>query len=397
MISGNLTLSIAMRCLVKSGSHRFASFVALLSVLGIAIGVAALITVATVMQSLQSRLSGTVLSSTPHVAVQCGTDRIDSLLALPHVMAAAPFVAADALMQTPKGMALISLQGLSYDALKLNAAGSANLELRELADEIPLKGSYELIADSALFNRFGLMLDQKVKLISTINARYTPAGLTPTQRNFTLVNYRPSLRDAQILTATGNLEDVRRLFRMQESDIQVRLWLDDPQNADTVERELKAMGLSFSDWRETQGDFFRSVAMERLSMSVMLFLIVIVAAFNILSALAMIVSARLKEIAVLKTLGMSPRAILKIFTAQGLLLGLTGAVSGTALGIALSLNSNFILGLLGVPAGNALHIGLSPLSILMIALTAVALSVICTIYPAVKAAGTDPVKNLVKL
>lgn len=386
-----LNLKLAISCILHQRSGRFAGFISALSVIGIAIGVAALITVSSVMQSLQGRLKEAVLSSTPHLTVAVSPQKIDSMLKLPHVVAAAPFICHQAILRSGDNVALVDVQGISPEGfIANNDADFAHF----LGASFPTAGSYDLIADAAVFNRFKLGMEQKIKLISTINARYTPAGLTPISRNFTLVDYQPSLRDKQILNAVGNLEDVRRLFRVSTEDIQVRLWLDDPMNIDTTEQELKELGLSFDDWRSQQGEFFRSVAMEKLSMTVMLFLIVIVAAFNILSALSMTVSARIHDIAVLKTLGMSSGRIMRIFLTQGMLLGGGGAVIGIILGTVLALNSNFILALLGVPAGNNLPINLSISWIVTIAICAILLSLLCTLYPAYKAASADPASNL---
>ena len=386
-----LNLKLAIRCIVHQRSGRFAGFIAALSVIGIAIGVAALITVSSVMQSLQGRLKDAVLSSTPHLAVAVSPDRIKEMLSLPHVVAAIPFICQQAVLRSGDDVALVDVQGLDPEGFISNNDLTAS---HYLGTTFPTAGSYDLIADAAVFNRFNLGMEQKIKLISTINARYTPAGLTPISRNFTLVDFQPSLRDKQVLNAEGNLEDVRRLFRIAPDDIQVRLWLDDPMNVDATESELKKMDLGFDDWRSQQGEFFRSVAMEKLSMTVMLFLIVIVAAFNILSALSMSVSARIRDIAVLKTLGMSSGRIMQVFLMQGMLLGGGGAVIGTVLGTILALNSNMLLTLLGVPSGNNLPIALSVSWIVTIAVCAIVLSLLCTLYPAYKAAQADPASNL---
>lgn len=386
-----LNLKLALTCILHQRSGRFAGFISALSVIGIAIGVAALITVSSVMQSLQGRLKDAVLSSTPHLSVAVNPEKIDSMLKLPHVVAAVPFICQQAILRSGDDVALVDVQGIAPDSFVSNNNSSAS---HYLGTTFPTAGSYDLIADAAVFNRFNLGMEQKIKLISTINARYTPAGITPISRNFTLIDFQPSLRDKQILNAEGNLEDVRRLFRISNEDIQVRLWLDDPMNVDKTEKELKKMGLDFDDWRSQQGEFFRSVAMEKLSMTVMLFLIVIVAAFNILSALSMTVSTRIHDIAVLKTLGMSSGRIMRIFMTQGMLLGGGGAVIGTILGTVLALNSNILLALLGVPSGNSLPISLSVSWIAVIAVCAIVLSLLCTLYPAYKAAAADPASNL---
>ncbi|MDY6322286.1 MAG: FtsX-like permease family protein [Succinivibrio sp.] len=386
-----LCVSIAERYIFSGQRHRFASFTAALSVLGIAIGTAALITVSSVMQALQGRLSNTVLTYTPHITVKADPGAIPELLKLDHVTAAGPFASALTVAQTPKGIGLVTLMGMDPSATVLkNTDSDARLSL----ENVPPAGSYAFCPDSTFLSRFDLRPGDKVRLISTVNARYTPAGLTPVKRNFVISGYQPSLRDATALNAAGSLEDVRRLFRFKQEDLRVRLWLDDPFAAAETEKQLSSLGFAYEDWKKTQGEFFSSVATERLTMTFMLFLIVIVAAFNILSALAMIVSARTREIAVLKTLGMSSGGVLRIFTSEGLMLGLLGTIAGTAGGSLLAAHSNFLLRALGVPAGRSLEVGVQTSTVLTVALVSIALCVLCTVYPALRAARTDPVLSL---
>lgn len=387
----NLSLRIALRYLLNQRQNRFATFVALLSLLGIAIGVAALITVSTIMQSLQGRLKEAVLVTTPHILVQTTPDKMTDLLGLKHVVAAVPYIEGEAVIKKGNSAALVQLQGMDKNALTVKKGFTADTFIN---DGYPQTGSFKLIADAALFNRFNLALDEKVKFISTLNARYTPAGLAPVTRNFILSDFVPSLRDARTLHAMGAFNDVQRFLRLQDNDLQIRLWLDDPMNFASVEKELNCLKLKFDDWRSTQGEFFSSVAMEKLSMTIMLCLIVIVAAFNILSALSMTVASRVRDIAILKTMGMNKIRILWIFMAQGLILGGSGVFAGTVLGIILSLNSNIILNLLGVPSGNNLNINLDLTRIAFADLGALLLSLVCTLYPAVKASSSDAVTNL---
>lgn len=384
-----LAASLALRCIFSGRNHRFASFVALLAVLGTAIGVCALITVSSVMQSLQGRLSDSLLSTAPHVVVAAAQDKIPALLKIPHVNAAGPFVSGRVLAQSRRGIGLLNLMG--YDPAQVQLA--QGVQPADLG-KVPPRGSFSINAGASLFERFSLEPGDPVKLVSTINARYTPAGLTPVRRTFTLEGYLPSLRTSGVIDAVANLDDARRLLRIPPEQFRVRLWLDSPFNAAKVEESLDAMGLSYEDWRQSQGEFFRSVAMERLSMMVMLFLIVIAAAFNILSALAMTVSARIREIAVLKTMGMKSSGVVGIFTAEGLILGGAGCLVGTVGGVLLATHSGTLLWLLGVPSGRTLVVTAHPGTVALISLLSLGLCVLCTLYPAIKAAAADPARNL---
>lgn len=385
-----LTLSISLRYGFFSKAHKFATFVAILSIIGIAIGVAALIIDTSIMQGLQNRLKKAVLKDTPHVIVKSPIDS-SKLLSLDHVIATAPFVNGQALLQANKTLALINLEGL--DDSRISVKNQDALSKLSIVD-VPQKNSFELNGEAALYLKNEIRLGSKVRVISTINARYTPMGLTPTQRLFTLKTYHPSTNATALDTAVGNFEDVRRLFRIQPQDTFTRMWLDDPFKIEDVRSDLNKLGVKYSDWTEVQGEFFKAVAMEKLTMSIMLCLIILVAAFNILSALTMMVSARLTEIAILKTLGLKRGQILTIFLMMGMFAGILGTLIGIALGIPLthtiSANMSNTQTFGELPAAielqNLLYIGLG--SILM--------SLIFTIYPAYKAAKTDPVSNLAR-
>ncbi len=168
----------------------------------------------------------------------------------------------------------------------------------------------------------------------------------------------------------------------------IRLWLDDPFNINEVASELKKSDFTFTDWRLREGDFFKAVSMEKLTMNIMLFLIVVVAAFNILSSLSMTVSSRLIDIAILKTLGLTNKDILKIFLINGFVIGIIGTALGTLLGMMMlpSIASDSMLG--GMPYDFKVS------NVIVIAIASLTMTLISTCYPAIKASKTDPVSNL---
>ncbi|MCR5536089.1 MAG: FtsX-like permease family protein [Succinivibrio sp.] len=390
-----LPLSIALRYSLKGARHRFASFVALLSLLGILIGVSALIIVSSVMQGLQSRLKTAVLTDTPHVIVQQPFAE-SQLQKLPHVIAQAPYLTAEVLLQAKDGVELVTLQGLEPD--RVITKDGITLEDLKLT-KVPRAGSYALCADGGLYYKLNLLPGEKVRLLSTVNAKLTPLGYTPQQRLFTLDNYLPALSTAITYHALANFEDVRRLMHLKAEDYSLRLWLDDPFCIEDFARQLQELDLSFTDWRESQGEFFKAVAMERVTMSLMLCLIVLVAAFNILSSLSMMVSSRLKEIAVLKTLGLSESAIRSIFVLQGFSCGALGSLGGVMLGIPLALYADPLLKTLGINlVGSAsLPTEIDPYNLILIITGSLLLSLISTLYPSYVAAKADPVEYLAKV
>ncbi len=380
-----LSLAISLKYVFNSQAHRFASFVALLSILGITLGVAALIIDTSIMQGLQNNLKQVVLNNTAHVIVKAPYADSDKLLSLDKVAACAPYLEDEVLLQTSKKLALITLAGV--DTKNLHIKNGYSKESLKLAS-IPQKGSFTLNAQASIYLNNELGLNTKVRLISTKNARYTPLGITPTQRIFTLKEYFPSTSNQTI--ALGNYDDVRRLLRYPKKYPSVRLWLVDPFEIDKVSKKLSQEGYEFTTWQHSLGEFFKAVAMEKLTMAIMIFLVIVVAAFNILSALSMMVSARLNEIAILKTLGLNNRKILTIFLNAGLFVGVIGTALGTILGIIATyfVANNLLQGYLKV------SVCIDNTNLLIIALSSISMSLLFTLYPAIKASKCDAISNL---
>lgn len=380
-----LSLAISLKYVFNNQAHRFASFVALLSILGITLGVAALIIDTSIMQGLQNNLKQVVLNNTAHVIVKAPYADSDKLLSLDKVVACAPYLEDEVLLQTSKKLALITLAGV--DTKNLHIKNGYSKESLKLAS-IPQKGSFTLNAQASIYLNNELGLNTKVRLISTKNARYTPLGITPTQRIFTLKEYFPSTSNQTI--ALGNYDDVRRLLRYPKKYPSVRLWLVDPFEIDKVSKKLSQEGYEFTTWQHSLGEFFKAVAMEKLTMAIMIFLVIVVAAFNILSALSMMVSARLNEIAILKTLGLNNRKILTIFLNAGLFVGVIGTALGTILGVIATyfVANNLLQGYLKV------SVCIDNTNLLIIVLSSISMSLLFTLYPAIKASKCDAISNL---
>lgn len=380
-----LSLAISLKYVFNNQAHRFASFVALLSILGITLGVAALIIDTSIMQGLQNNLKQVVLNNTAHVIVKAPYADSDKLLSLDKVVACAPYLEDEVLLQTSKKLALITLAGV--DTKNLHIKNGYSKESLKLAS-IPQKGSFTLNAQASIYLNNELGLNTKVRLISTKNARYTPLGITPTQRIFTLKEYFPSTSNQTI--ALGNYDDVRRLLRYPKKYPSVRLWLEDPFEIDKVSKKLSQEGYEFTTWQHSLGEFFKAVAMEKLTMAIMIFLVIVVAAFNILSALSMMVSARLNEIAILKTLGLNNRKILTIFLNAGLFVGVIGTALGTILGVIATyfVANNLLQGYLKV------SVCIDNTNLLIIVLSSISMSLLFTLYPAIKASKCDAISNL---
>ena len=395
-IFNSLSLTIALRYLLARKTHKFASFVALISTIGIALGVCALIIVTSIMQGLQLRLKDNFLGATPHLIVTVHNSEIATLNKLPHVIAITPFVEGQAVLQTDEGIALVTLEGeeFSDEFLKNNPKIAQQQDLL-------FKGSFNLLCDPELLIKFNLRNNDKVRLISTQNARYTPLGLTPSSRIFHIKGQLGSFISTSSnnnATIKANYDDVKRLLRIPASTTSYRVYLSDPFLIDETVAMLPE-GISYTTWQDTQGTFFKAVAMEKLTMSLMLFLIILVASFNILSALAMMVSSRLNEIAILKTLGLKSSSIMLIFIIMGCSCSLIGIILGLIFGIPLAFYSQDLMDLFNISLSAmpyTLPIKLDLINILWITIGALLLALLSALYPAYKASSTDPTRHLMQ-
>lgn len=440
----NSIFFIAVRYTRGTKKQRFASFVATLATLGIAIGVCALIVVSSIMQGLQERLKENILSDCAHLVVKAQVQDIPYLLSLNNVNALVPFVQGECMMQFGSEIAMVTLQATDNNSLYLSKDYAqklgiseqdvANFEQRGVhsgdevksTDEpltyttgdkvikIPLMefdslgyaygslfnfepGSYHLAVNYMQVSQMGIELsyDSKVRLISTQNARYTPFGITPVARNFEVSALINSLDKSPAPTVVGNYEDVSRFLRLGKGEHYYRLYLSDPF---LIEETLSTLDKKFAytDWRSRYGDFFKAVGLEKISMSLMLCLIVVVAAFNILSSLTMMVSSRVSEIAILKTIGMPSSSILAIFGLLGMSSGIIGSLVGVIAGIPLAYNAQAILSTIGISiVQGELPVVVNPMNIVVICVLSLGVSLLCTFYPSYVAAKADPASNLV--
>lgn len=440
----NSIFFIAVRYTRGTKKQRFASFVATLATLGIAIGVCALIVVSSIMQGLQERLKENILSDCAHLVVKAQVQDIPYLLSLNNVNALVPFVQGESMMQFGSEIAMVTLQATDNNSLYLSKDYAqklgiseqdvANFEQRgvhsgdelkstdepltyttgEKVIKIPLMefdslgyaygslfnfepGSYHLAVNYMQVSQMGIELsyDSKVRLISTQNARYTPFGITPVARNFEVSALINSLDKSPAPTVVGNYEDVSRFLRLGKGEQYYRLYLSDPF---LIEETLSTLDKKFAytDWRSRYGDFFKAVGLEKISMSLMLCLIVVVAAFNILSSLTMMVSSRVSEIAILKTIGMPSSSILAIFGLLGMSSGIIGSLVGVIAGIPLAYNAQAILSTIGISiVQGELPVVVNPMNIVVICVLSLGVSLLCTLYPSYVAAKADPASNLV--
>lgn len=386
------TFKIALRYSLARQANKFAFFVALMSTLGIAIGVIALLVVSSIMQGLEGQLKSNVLSTTPHLVLHTDKDTVLKLYKRNDVLAFSEFFEAKALIQSKSSMGIITLQGES-DIIK---GKDRYYELYgALKNENLNQGSFNLDVNTRLIDKVQIYPGDKVRIISTLNARYSPLGLTPRQRNFNVSSFNTERTLPNQLIAKANLYDVKALFNIPKNDSYYRIYIEDPFLIDATLKDIKPSDV-YSTWRDVQGEFFKAVGMERISMSVMLCLIIVVAAFNILSALTMMVSSRKADIAIFKTMGLKDKSILTIFMSIGLIYALSGIILGLIIGLPLALNIGPILEILGISlfVNSSIPVTIDLQNISYIILGTIALSLLCSIYPAYRAANASAIDNL---
>jgi lipoprotein-releasing system permease protein len=394
-----------------SGRNSFISFIALTSMAGIALGVAALIVVLSVMNGFQEELRNRILSVASHIEVrgipvladEAAVER--SARGNPHVIAAAPYV---------MGQAMLSAGGANRGAIvrgidPVQEAGVADIGSHMRAGSLDaLKpGVFGIVLGADLARALGLRLGDSVVVI-TPQGTVTAAGTLPRLKTFRLVGvFEIGMYEFDSGLALVNLDDAKQLYRLPGAS-GVRLKLDDLYAAPAVARELVGrlnVDAEVRDWTMSHANFFRAVQIEKRVMFIILTLIIAVAAFNIVSAQVMTVTDKQADIAILRTLGASPGSIMAIFMIQGALIGMIGTLLGVVGGVLLALNVGTVLPsverLFNVQFLDKTVYYISELpsdlqqgDVVTIALIALVLALTATIYPAWRAAKVNPAEAL---
>ncbi|SNR79249.1 ABC transporter permease [Desulfurobacterium atlanticum] len=382
----------------------FLSFVFLIAILGVVVGVAALIIVNSVMTGFQSAIKDRLLSSNADIIVMdAGIEKSNlkeaekKILKLPHV----------------KGAELFSYTPVMVSAGE-NAFSSGNLrgcvpDREPKVTNIPrhlVAGSWDIfkkekngvVIGETLANTVGVTVGDRITLISPLGIK-TPFGYIPRTGKFTVTGiFNVGMYQFDSALILAHIDTVEEVFGVKPAGIMVKL--DSPDNVKLAEKEIrKAVGDSFivNDWISMNKSLFSALKLEKLAMFLILTLIVIVASFNISSLLMMNVNHKSKDIAILKTLGAKDRFILKVFMTQGFLIGVIGTIIGEIIGIGISfLGEKYKL--IALPP-DVYYIDHLPFKLqlsdcIIAGVAAILISVLATIYPARKAAKTDPIKVL---
>ncbi len=404
---------LACRYVWSRSGNRFISFISLISMLGIAIGVAVLIVVLSVVNGFETELRSRILSMTSHAAIsgyQGGLNdwRAAGRIALEHprVLAVAPFVEGEGMLVSGDRVSGVAIRGiLPDDELSVSGIGDKMTAGRLTSLE---PAGYGIVLGAALARELGVVPGDKV-VLAVNQGIVTPAGIMPRVRRFEVVGiFEAGMYEYDRSTAFIHMEDAARLYRMGDEASGLRLKLDDMFQAPTVVREVaRSMGGDYyvTDWTRQHRNFFRSIALSKRMLFTVLLLVIAVAAFNIISTLVMVVKDKQADIAILRTFGTSRRSIMTVFTIQGSLIGVLGILAGLALGVLIALNTETLIHWLETVLHTRfmapdvyfitdLPAELRGSDILTVCGTAIVLCMLSTIYPAWRGARTQPAEAL---
>jgi len=409
----NVPLFIGLRYLRAKRRNQFISFVSGFSLLGMALGVMALIVVLSVMNGFDRELKKRILSVVPHGFVEgvrpltdwrLLSDQIDRH---PSIRASAPYIEGFGLVGYETGVQGVQLQGILPET---EARVSVIEEHMLLGSSHDLReGEFGIVLGNLLARYLGITLGDKV-VVTLPDLDITPAGIFPRMKRFTVVGVFQVGAQVDQNLAMIHLRDAQRLFRYGTTVQGLHVRVGDIYEAGLV---MQALGeqltsdqpVTLKDWSQTQGSLFQAVKMEKTVIGVLLMIIVAVAAFNIVSSLVLMVADKRSDIAVLRTIGLSARQVMAVFVVQGTAVGLIGIVVGALAGSLLALTIGELVGwvenVLGIHMFDPSVYFIShlpslwlPMDVAVICTVAVLLSVLATLYPAYRAARIEPAEAL---
>ena len=404
---------VGLRYIMSRSGNRFISFISLTSMLGIAIGVAVLIIVLSVVNGFESELRSRILSMTSHAAVTAYEGGLpqweearEIALLDPEVDDAAPFIQGEGMLVNGERVSGAGIRGVLPEQELAVSGIAGKMTAGDLRDLVP--GGYGIVLGAALAEELDVGVGDRV-ILAINQGTVTPAGLMPRLRRFTVTGlFEAGMYEYDRGLAFLHLEDAAKLYRFGDEVTGLRLRLDDLFRAPDVVRNVALTlggNVYVTDWTRQHRNFFRSIALSKQMLFTILLLVIAVAAFNIVSTLVMVVKDKQSDIAILRTMGASPGSIMAIFTVQGTLVGLAGILAGALLGVVVAANvETLVHGLEALLdtrflAPDVYFISDLPSDIRMadlvtVCATALALSTLSTLYPSWRAARTRPAEAL---
>ena len=404
---------IGLRYTRAKRRNHFISFITLISMFGITLGVMTLIVVISVMNGFENELRGRILGMVSHVTVstlrgplQEWEDLRETTLTHEAVVGAAPYTEAEAMLSNLSSVSGAIVRGVDPDLESEVSEIHQHMEYGALTDLVG--GGFGIVLGIGLANSLDVVPGDRITMI-TPQANSSPLGFLPRLRRFKVVGiFEIGVYEYDRSSAIIHHEDAARLFRMEGGVSGLRLKLDDLDHAPRVRYELKdKVGLNYwvSDWTMRHANYFKAVRTEKTVMFIILSLIVAVAAFNIVSTLVMVVTDKQADIAILRTLGMSPSSIMWVFMVQGTVIGLIGTLFGLVSGVLVARHVDVIIPALeqffqtqflprGVYPITELPSEMKQSDLIKITTLSFLLSVMATLYPALRASRTRPAEAL---
>ena len=410
-------IRIGLRYTHAKKRNHFVSFISLISMLGISLGVAALIVVLSVMNGFQKELRTRILGVVSHIqitgsGINGGADLHDwptiatEVMANPEVKATAPYIQAQGMLAVSETARGTLIRGVLPTLENKVADFSRFMQVGRLEDLSP--GNFNIILGIDLARALGVRLSDKVTLMVP-EGNVTPAGIMPRLKAFTVSGiFEAGMYEYDNGLALIHLQDAQLLYRSGEAVSGIRLKVDDLFAAPRIAREL-AKSASYpgyiADWTRSHANFFRAIQIEKTMMFIILSLIVAVAAFNLISTLVMAVTDKEADIAILRTLGARPGSIMLIFILQGAIIGGVGLLLGVLGGVSLALNIDVVVPaiehLFGIQflSKEVYYISDLPSELIwsdvwVVTLIALVLTLVATIYPSWRAAQVNPAEAL---
>ncbi|HEX3603430.1 MAG TPA: lipoprotein-releasing ABC transporter permease subunit [Steroidobacteraceae bacterium] len=404
---------LGFRYLRASPRRGFVSLIAGIAIVGLALGVAVLIIVLSVMNGFEEVLRTRILSLTAHATISGIEGRIvdwhrdlEKLEVYPGIDGAAPYIEEQGLMTHGDKSSGVQLRGILPAAESRVVDLGPHLLSGRLADLTP--GSYRVILGDALAEELNAKVGDRVVLIVAMGD-VTPLGVIPRMRTFEVAGILSvGMYEYDRRIAIVAMQDAAKLLRMGDAVTGIRLHLADMYAAPKLSRAAAIAiggGVEIQDWTNEHVNFFRSISITKRILFVILSLMVAVAAFNIISTMVMVVKDKRRDIAILRTFGSSPRSILSVFVVQGSLIGMLGILVGVVLGVVIAMNLQDLVHALEAVVGFKFldarvyymsdlpaHVRLS--DVLRICGFAFVLACISTVYPAVRAARLLPAESL---
>ncbi|MFC3395292.1 lipoprotein-releasing ABC transporter permease subunit LolC [Brenneria rubrifaciens] len=393
-----VALFIGLRYMRGRASDRFGRFVSWLSAIGITLGVMALVTVLSVMNGFERELENNILGlmpqaliTTPQGSLNSETIPYSALSSLSGVRRIAPLTTGEVVLQSARSVSVGVMLGVEPREPDPLSRYFVDVQQQTLQP-----GRYQVILGEQLALQLGVKRGDQLRLMVPSASQLTPMGRIPSQRIFTVAGTFASNSEVDGYQLLVNQQDASRLMRYPAGNITGwRLWLDKPLTVDVLSTQPLPAGAVWKDWRERKGELFQAVRMEKNMMGLLLSLIIAVAAFNIITSLGLLVMEKQGEVAILQTQGLTRRQVMTVFMVQGGSAGIIGALLGAILGALLADQLNTLMPLLGLLIdGAALPVAIDSLQVTTIALSAMLIALLSTLYPSWRAAAVHPAEAL---